>query len=476
MIMKKSIKPVSISKKDILWSYLSQFLSIGAGILILPAILHKLSSQEIGINYILLSISAFIPLLDAGFSPQFTRNITYVFNGANVLKKEGYDHLHTGGSVNYRLLSSVIRATQYAYKRFALGVGLLLLSVGTFYMYIVTDRFATVNNMMWIWILFCLSVFCTIYLLYYHSLLIGRGFIKESQKSFVLTKVLNMCIAIGLVYCDLGLISIAVANLLAPIIGRFLAHFYFYRDGLKEKIQEEVSFSEIRSVLSVSWPNIRKLSLITIAGYVVSQLGVFLSGLYLPLEEVGSYGLMIQLSNVIALVSTTLITIQTPAFASYRVTGNREMLIKKFASSMVLFYPLFIIGTILLVWVAPKLLSVIQSNAVLPASYILVVYCLIRLLEANHSCFANIISSANHIPFFNAALLSGLCTLIGYGLLILFSRTGILFLILVPGIVQLAYQNWKWPQMVLKEFGISWMKFIRIGCQEVNRSFFPLHA
>ena len=143
---------------------------------------------------------------------------------------------------------------------------------------------------------------------------------------------------------------------------------------------------------------------------------------------------------------------------------------------MVLFYPLFIIGAILLVWVAPKLLSVIQSNAVLPASYILVVYCLIRLLEANHSCFANIISSANHIPFFNAALLSGLCTLIGYGLLILFSRTGILFLILVPGIVQLAYQNWKWPQMVLKEFGISWMRFIRIGCQEVNRSFFPLHA
>ena len=170
MTMEKSIKPVSISKKDILWSYLSQFLSIGAGILILPAILHKLSSQEIGINYILLSISAFIPLLDAGFSPQFTRNITYVFNGANVLKKEGYDHLHTGGSVNYRLLSSVIRATQYAYKRFALGVGLLLLSVGTFYMYIVTDRFATVNNMMWIWILFCLSVFCTIYLLYYHLL------------------------------------------------------------------------------------------------------------------------------------------------------------------------------------------------------------------------------------------------------------------------------------------------------------------
>ena len=76
MTMEKSIKPVSISKKDILWSYLSQFLSIGAGILILPAILHKLSSQEIGINYILLSISAFIPLLDAGFSPQFRAPVT----------------------------------------------------------------------------------------------------------------------------------------------------------------------------------------------------------------------------------------------------------------------------------------------------------------------------------------------------------------------------------------------------------------
>lgn len=159
MTMEKSIKPVSISKKDILWSYLSQFLSIGAGILILPAILHKLSSQEIGINYILLSISAFIPLLDAGFSPQFTRNITYVFNGANILKKKGMtiyireEALITG---SYRPLS----ARHNMRINGLLGVGFLLLSVGTFYMYIVTDRFSTVNNMMWIWILFaCLFLY-----------------------------------------------------------------------------------------------------------------------------------------------------------------------------------------------------------------------------------------------------------------------------------------------------------------------------
>lgn len=53
-----------------------------------------------------------------------------------------------------------------------------------------------------------------------------------------------MSIAIGLVYCDLGLISIAVANLLAPIIGRFLAHFYFYRDGLKEKYKRRFLFRD----------------------------------------------------------------------------------------------------------------------------------------------------------------------------------------------------------------------------------------
>ena len=87
MTMEKSIKPVSISKKDILWSYLSQFLSIGAGILILPAILHKLSSQEIGINYILLSISAFIPLLDAGFSPQ-DKTPEQLFEKAVTLRSE----------------------------------------------------------------------------------------------------------------------------------------------------------------------------------------------------------------------------------------------------------------------------------------------------------------------------------------------------------------------------------------------------
>ncbi len=462
------MKTMSISKKDVLWSYFSQMLSIGSGIIILPVILHKLEAQEIGIYYILLSINSFILLCDAGFSPQFARNITYVFNGANTLKKEGFETTLSDRSINYRLLATVIKATQYTYKYFALIAGILLLSLGSFYIYSITAHFSSINNTFSIWLIYCISTFFNIYFLYYNSLLIGRGFIKESQKTSAFSKVFGMLLTVILIYYNWGLIGFAIANLLSPIAGRFLARFYFFRDGLKQKIQHTISNKEIKSVLSVSWPNIKKLSIITIAGYIVSQLGLFLSGLYLSLSDVASYGLMIQLVNVISVISCTLVTIQTPAFASYRVTGNMALLMKKFAFSITVFYPLFIVGSLLMIYAAPTILSTMRSNATLPSASILIIYCFIRLLETNHSCFANIISSANHIPFLKAALLSGLCILIGYGLLITYTEVNILTFVLVPGIVQLSYQNWRWPQIVLNEFKINFLQLIWMGNKEIK--------
>ena len=57
----------------------------------------------------------------------------------------------------------------------------------------------------------------------------------------------------------------------------------------------------------------------------------------------------------------------------------------------------------------------------------------------------------NKIPFFIPSLLSGAATVI---LLVVFlwrMDMGLWGMILAPGIAQLAYQNWKWPSVVIKE-------------------------
>ena len=71
---------IHISKKDIIWGYISIFFQMTSGIIILPFILRMLSSEEVGLNYLMLTIGSMVALFDAGFSPMFGKNISYLFS------------------------------------------------------------------------------------------------------------------------------------------------------------------------------------------------------------------------------------------------------------------------------------------------------------------------------------------------------------------------------------------------------------
>ena len=47
---------ININKKDVIWSYSTQFFNLVSGLLILPLILTMLSEDDIGMNYLMLTI------------------------------------------------------------------------------------------------------------------------------------------------------------------------------------------------------------------------------------------------------------------------------------------------------------------------------------------------------------------------------------------------------------------------------------
>lgn len=77
--------------KNLLWNYIGYGVSLGVNLFLLPIVLFFLSSEELGLWYVFLSISTFINLVDFGFSPQLARFVTYAYTGAGVLQKEGVD-------------------------------------------------------------------------------------------------------------------------------------------------------------------------------------------------------------------------------------------------------------------------------------------------------------------------------------------------------------------------------------------------
>ncbi|WP_281238844.1 O-unit flippase-like protein [Flavobacterium praedii] len=458
---------IVLSKKDIFWGYFAQFFSIASGVITLPLILRMLTKEEIGLNYLLLTFGSLVSLFDFGFASQFGRNISYIFGGAQSLQKEGIQVESYSREINYRLLATMIHTARYVYRRIGLVVLATLLTFGTWYIYEVTNGFKTVHNALIIWFIFSFSVFFEMFYSYYTALLGGRGMIMESRKAIVYSRMVYVILAFVFLYMGFGLIGVVIANFIAPFFNRIISYRFFFTEDLKSKIDcFDISKKEKLELFNIVWYNARKMGLVFIGAYAINKFSLFLAGLYLPLSEIASYGLMIQLVGLISTVSGTFFLISQSKFSAMRVNEDKEKILKEFAFSMNVYYLLFVFGAVFLVIVCPWLLIIIGAKAKLPSVLVLCVFALIVLLEGNHSNFAGFIITKNNIPFVKSSLIAGLAIVLGDYFSLVYTTYGILGLVVVQGLSQIAYANWKWPYVVCKEFGISFLSFVEIGMKE----------
>lgn len=454
-----------LTKKDILWSYISQFLNLGAGLITLPFVLRILTADEIGMNYLMITVSTMVALLDFGFAPQFARNITYVFAGAQTLHKEGVEK--GGEDINYTLLKNMIGVAKMVYTRLALLSLLIMLTAGTWYIHRVTEGFTNVPRSLLIWIVYSFSVFFNVYFFYYTSLLMGRGRVKESKIAMIAQKLSSIALTLGLLFAGVGLLGVVLSNFLSPFVGRFLSHNFFYDQELKQNLANVDESREQRiELFKTIWYNAKKLGLVFLGSYAVNKFGMFIAGLFLSLEEIASYGLMIQLFSILASTSSTFNSACQPQFAAYRTSGNNDGLIKRFAFTMNIYYTIFLVGALIIVCLGPWILKIIGSNASLPSFLTITVYAIVMLLEKNHAQFSTIIVTGNKIPFVESTLIAGAGMCILSFVTLKFTSLGILGVVSVQGLCNAVYANWKWPYVVCKQFNISFFRFLKVGAHE----------
>ena len=120
---------MQVRSKDLFWGYFTDIFVISSGVITLPIILNLLSDDEIGLNYLMLSIASVVSLIDFGFTPQFSRNLTYIFSGAEKLNKEGVNKNSVSQAINYRLLSLTIKTSKIVYAFLGILTFILMISL-----------------------------------------------------------------------------------------------------------------------------------------------------------------------------------------------------------------------------------------------------------------------------------------------------------------------------------------------------------
>lgn len=451
----KSTIEIKIGRNDVIWSYLSTFLQIGSGILLFPLILRMLSSETVGIWSIFTAIFVLISLLDFGFSPSFTRNVTYIFSGVDSLKKTGISTEKSPLGVNMELLANTIKAMKWLYARIGLIAFFLLSTAGTYYLHtIVKTRFTGDDKFIIIsWVLFCIISTYNIYTLYYDSLLMGRGMVKKSKKIIVFSQILYLGVAASLLLFGLDLISIVLAQFVSVLAKRILSYRAFFTTGLKSNLAR-YDANNYLDVIKVILPNSVKLGLTSLGGFLALQASMIIGSLYVPLESLASYGITIQAVNLIGAIGGVYYFSFVPKIGNLRVENNKSEIKKLYKRSVMILFLSFVFCGIPLIFLGNPILVFLKSQTMLLSKGMILSILIITFLEKNHAVAGGFLLSNNEVPFFKASIISGVATVIALLVSLGIMDLGIWAMILAPGIIQLAYQNWKWPLVLIKDLKV----------------------
>jgi O-antigen/teichoic acid export membrane protein len=449
---------MQIGLKDVLWNYAATFLHIASSLILFPFILRILPGETIGVWTIFTTVISMVNLFDFGFNPSFVRNVSYIFSGVKTLKKMGFATAENEvvlGKIDYGLLKGLIAVMRLFYSCIALILFIGLTTGGTYYVYIILREYTGSHVDVYIaWAIVCLVNIYSFYTMYYDSLLLGQGLIRRVKQINILSQIIYLLVAIILIIHGFGLIAIASAQALSVIIRRVLSHHLFYTADIKRNLWE-VNARPRGDIFKTIYPNAIKVGLTGFGGFLVSRSAILIGSLYLPLDVIASYGITNQVIGIIAGIAMVYFTTYQPKAVQYRVEKKISAIKRLYIIGCLFLIFIYIFGGLTLLLFGNWTLNMIGSKTYFLNTGFITVALIVSLLETNHGLAVGILLTKNEVPFFKISLISG--GLIVFLLFISFKylHLGIWAMILVPGIVQIIYNNWKWPSEVIKELKIT---------------------
>lgn len=451
--------------KDLYWGYAAQIFQFGAGVFVLPYVLHKLPTNQIAIWYIYTTLMSFVALLDFGFSGTIAINVSYIFSGATKLSPEGIADQITLDHPNYALLKSIIITVKKIYRKISLTAFLVMGSVGSLYIHSISGKEVESKTLAISWMIVVLSITLNVYFTYYESLLIGSGKISAFKRIAIMSKIVYICTSYLTLFFGCGLIGLAVSNIANVLVVRILSYYAFYTPENKKLIELE---SETQDLFPVLWTNAKKSGIVAVGAFAITKANLFFVAAFLPLAQAAKFGLASQVIGFISGIANTAFYTLAPSLNGYRITNNLEGLKKGFAAGLFLLIIVFLLAGFPLLLFGNKMLILLGSKTVLPSMAAVGWMLVTAFLESNHSISAGMITTGNTIPYVKPSIFSGVAVVIATFAMLRFTNFGIFGVIGAQFAVQLCYNNWKWPHEMLKSISSNYCELLRIALSLVK--------
>lgn len=451
---------MAISRRDYYWGYAAQILNIGLGLVMLPVVVRYMPSVEVGLWLVFITLISLAQLLEFGFQPTISRNISYAYAGAQKLSRHGLQE-NGNGILNILLLGDLVAASRWIYRWISLWVAIVLLVGGTIYIAKLLPAEESSLLIFAGWFAFVFGNIINFYYGYLNAILQGRGDITAANKVVIASRSIQVLTGVIMVMAGFGLLGLGIASLSSSIVSRVLARKFVYSQKHTEMNDLVANKVRTRNLVKILWHNSSRFGIVLLGAFLIWRANILVASSYLGLVEAASYGLAIQIFLLLNTIATVPFSISLPKLNALRAQGKQEQVYQEFCTLMVGVLLMYLIVSLMVLCFGNYLLSMIGSSTKLPDDMVLLGMVVVFLLEINHGTCANFITTGNKIPFVRSSIITGCFVVIGS--IQLAPNFGIAGLVISQGVVQLAYNNWKWPKYVGEIFGVSYLKIIRNG-------------
>ena len=456
---------IVVTKKDVIWNYAGTIASMASGFVLLPLLILYLDDAELGLWYVFLALSNLAQLFEFGFNPTFARNIVYCVSGARSLSEEGCNLEKVSDGIDFCLLKVVVTSSKRVYAFIAVVVLLLCLSLGSLYLYSITNAIGRAEY--WVsWGLFCVAIFVNIYFLYTQSILRGLGDIAGENRSKFFSKIVYILICAITLMWGSGLIGASIGFLAGGIAMRVFASFEIrkhndIRQGLSsvdKKVGRTETVDCVKTIWHIAWQD----GLVQFANFAAIQSLSLICSYCFGVEEAGSFSVCLQLVNALYNLASVFTRSCFPMFQSAFAGGDLRTMRCAVSRGISSYLVLYTLGTLGIALIVIPLLSVLKPSFSLDYCmfFMLAIY---AFLYNHHSLFCSFIVSMNHIPYRNAFVLASALGIVLTFVIVKIDIIGIYALILGQALPQLIFNNWRWPRFVLKELGMNYRSLLRQG-------------
>lgn len=460
-----------VGKREISWGILANSASVGANVALIAIAARALSKEEVALWLVCQALTGLVGLIDFGFQPSITRNVTYVYSGVRELRRVGLSGGGSPGTVNANLLCGVISLSRRIYLLVASITAALLLTGGTWYvLWLVRDwdpaaRLSAVT----FWSLVATGAVVNSYFGYYSALLQGRGEVALANKAVTFGRAAYMVIGAGALICGAGLVGLGVAMCAGAIVLRVIARAGYLDAETVSMLKHRGKSPLDRDLLGTLWHSASRLGMTFVGAFLIQRSSVLVAATMLGLDDGAAYIFTMQVFWIAVALSSAVMLVYVPRLSMLQTSGDADELQRTSAFALVLSSTTFMVMVAIIILLGPLLLDLAggQSKMLDRADCVFIAGYL--LLEVNHSGHATIITTANRVPFVAASLLSGVAIVAGSIALLGMTGLGIWALLISPALIQASYNNWKWPLENLRALGMTQFGCLAIGIAELVR-------